>query len=203
MRSGTLKFLALLLLVSRVHAGDWRVTGDADCNKVTFHSEATLESFDGETHAIRGALSFPGTTIDSTSMANFSVDLLQLTTGIDLRDSHMRDNHLHTSKYPTTEYTVDRVLSGGELQDGVPLTIRVDGKFQLHGITRDLPLDVTLTWYADGQGTACSTPGPVLRMQAAWDVALADHEIPRPAFLFMKMAESVNMRLDAWAVPAP
>jgi hypothetical protein len=55
----------------------------------------------------------------------------------------------------------------------------------------------------DGSKTAAAVTGPVLHMQTAYDVALVDHGIPRPAFLFMKMAEAVNVSVDVWAMPKP
>jgi hypothetical protein len=33
-----------------------------------------------------------------------------------------------------------------------------------------------------------------------FDVGLADHKIPRPEFLFMKVAEQMQVTVDLWAV---
>lgn len=198
------RILALLLvLCSTVAQADtWQVVKNEKLNQVTFHSEATLESFDGRTGAITGTVELAGRTVNESSRAEFTVDLLKVTTGIDLRDQHMRDNHLHTKDHPRTRFTARKVTGGGELQDGKPLKVKVTGDLDLHGVVKERTLDAVLTWHSDGRKTPAAVAGPVLHLQASYDIALADHAIPRPAFLFMKMAEAVNMSVDLWAVPA-
>lgn len=197
----SLAALALALCVTVAHAGTWQVVKNPKANQVKFHSEATMESFDGSTSAITGTVTLQGNTVAENSTAEFTVDLRELRTGIDLRDQHMRDNHLHTKDHPLTTFTAKRVIGGGELKDGKPLKVKVVGDLKLHGVSKERQLEATLTWYADGSRTAAGVAGPVLRLQTAYDVPLADHQIPRPAFLFMKMAEAVNMTVDIWAVP--
>jgi polyisoprenoid-binding protein YceI len=192
----------LVLWAAVAQADTWQVIKNPKVNQVKFHSEATLESFDGATGAITGSVQLDGHTVNDASRAEFTVDLLKVSTGIDLRDQHMRDNHLHTKDHPTTSFKVKKVIGGGELQDGKPLKVKVVGDLDLHGVVKERTLDAVLTWHSDGKKTPAAVAGPVLRMQVKYDVALADHAIPRPAFLFMKMAEAVNMDVDIWAVPA-
>ncbi len=198
MRIRTL-ILALLGLCLTAGAASFKVLEDSEANRVHFHSEATLESFDGETRAITGTIGIEEGRVDAASTAFFEVDLRELRTGIKKRDGHMRDNHLHTDKFPMTSFTMTGVSGEVELKDGVPVDFTASGDFLLHGMTQERQIPVTVTWHADGSGTPAGVSGSVIHVQSKFPVALAEHDIPRPEFLFMKMASTIDMTLDFWA----
>jgi len=61
------------------------------------------------------------------------VPLTQLSTGIGLRDKHMKEEYLETAKYPTAELKVSRadlkILSGGKaVQSEIKATLRLHGQ---------------------------------------------------------------------------
>lgn len=170
-------------------------------NTVRFHSEATIESFDGETHAVEGRLSVDPADLSGAS-AGFTVDLKTLDTGLSMRNKHMRENHLHTDRFPTTSYEMSRLAAGSPttLVPGAPTTLETVGAYDLHGVTLERPMAVEATWFDSGEGTPVQSKTPVLHVVCRFDVALADHEIPRPEFLFMKVAETIQVEVDLWAV---
>jgi polyisoprenoid-binding protein YceI len=64
-----------------------------------------------------------------------TVPLAKLTTGIGLRDTHMREKYLETAKYPTAELSVPRVgvkfpADGETLEASAPGTLTLHGKSQ-------------------------------------------------------------------------
>ena len=61
--SRRLTLLVLAMCVAGAHAGTWQVVKNPKANQVKFHSEATLESFDGSTGAISGTVTLQGTTV--------------------------------------------------------------------------------------------------------------------------------------------
>ncbi|WP_434381087.1 YceI family protein [Melittangium boletus] len=66
-----------------------------------------------------------------------SVPLAKLTTGIDLRDAHMRDKYLQVDKFPAAVLEVP--WSEIKLPEaGQSLTQKVKGKLTLHGQTKDV-----------------------------------------------------------------
>src|SRR5690606_23312653 len=71
-----------------------------DPNEVTFVSKAPLETFDGSTKQIRGRIEIDPQALGDSITVEVSVDLASLDTGIELRNQHMRENHLHTEKHP-------------------------------------------------------------------------------------------------------
>jgi len=169
-------------------------------NQVTFHSEATVESFDGKTRQVSGQLSVDPEALAGGSTAWFQVELKSLDTGMSLRNKHMRENHLHTDKHPHTRFEL-RSLSVpvAALPAGKTVRVNATGDFTLHGITASRTLPVDVTWHPEGS-PAAKVKGPALKVVCRFDVALADHGIPRPEFLFMKVAESMQVTVDVWAV---
>jgi polyisoprenoid-binding protein YceI len=170
-------------------------------NLALFHSEATIESFEGSTRQVSGQVKVDPAAPGTGSTAWFQVDLTTLDTGISMRNTHMRENHLHTAKYPTTRFEL-KSLSGPApaLKAGAPVRLTATGDFTLHGVTKARTVPVDVTWYPDGAKTPAKKAGPALHLVCHFDVGLADHQIPRPEFLFMKMAEQMQVTVDLWAV---
>jgi polyisoprenoid-binding protein YceI len=176
------------------------VMSDFPRNKVSFHSKATVESFDGSTRKATGQVVVDPATPGDPSSAWFQVDLASLDTGMELRNQHMRENHLHTDKHPFTRFEL-QALEGAlpALQAGKSATLKATGDFTLHGVTRRRTVPVEVTWYPDG-GKDSGARAEVLHLVCRFDVALKEHQIPRPEFLFMKVAESMQVTVDLWAV---
>ena len=92
------RLLATLLLAGAVASAavaaprTFHIEPGAAHNQVTFHSEATVESFDGKTRQVSGQLSVDPEALAGSSSAWFQVDLKSLDTGMSLRNKHMREN---------------------------------------------------------------------------------------------------------------
>lgn len=165
-----------------------------DANLVKFESKAPVETFEGKTHAVTGALDLDPAALGDSLDLTVTVQMATLDTGIALRNRDMRENHLHTAKYPTATFHAGRILEGGKIALPANETKRVTlaGALTIHGVTKDVQLPVDLTY--DGMASvqiACEFP-----------VALADYAIPRPQFLVMKLGEvqKVSVALAAWHV---
>jgi hypothetical protein len=79
-----------------------------------------------------------------------TVGLNSLATGIDLRDKHMKEKYLETSKYPHAVFTVER----SKLK--IPGETDVDGKLQLHGVTKTVKVHYSASG-SDAQATFTGT----------------------------------------------
>jgi polyisoprenoid-binding protein YceI len=167
-------------------------------NKVVFVSKATVESFEGKTNKIEGHLVLdPASVVDSAAV-HLEVDLASLDTGIAKRNQHMRENHLETAKYPKAIFDGIAVHgpAGARLEPGKPVTFDVEGTFTLHGVSRRMRINVEATYEAKGAGGQ-------IAFKTAFPVALSDYEISRPQFLFLKLAEAQDVRVNGVAVAAP
>jgi polyisoprenoid-binding protein YceI len=189
--------LFLLLTVSVLaQVRTFRTTPQDDQNVVQFVSEATLERIVGRTHDIQGSVDLNMADVAATTKGTFAVDLRTIDTGINLRNQHMRENHLETDKYPEATFTLHRILSANrtELLPGEAVSVVAEGDFNIHGVAKVYQIPLTLTYIP-----ASSSPEPGQRLHggtgdlvnvtAEWSVKLVDHAINRPEFLFMRLAE--------------
>jgi polyisoprenoid-binding protein YceI len=162
-------------------------------NKVVFVSKAANESFEGKTNHLEGTINVDPTKVGDSASVHFEVDLASLDTGIGMRNRHMRENHLETAKYPKAIFdgTTIRGPSDAALTAGKAVPLDVEGTFTLHGVSRRIRITVQATYQPnDGGRIAFQTRFPVL---------LADYAISRPQFLFLKLAETQEVRVSGVA----
>ncbi len=154
-------------------------------NYVIFISKAPLETIKGRTDRITGTLTFDPDNLAGAS-ATFEVDMASLDTGNKMRNGHMRENHLHTDKYPASEFVLKEVIPGTALVSGKTVEFKIKGEFTLHGITKAIEPSVSATWNSDKRE---------VEVVARFDVLLSDFEIPRPQFLVMKLDEKQDIEI--------
>jgi polyisoprenoid-binding protein YceI len=109
------------------------------------------------------------------------VPLSNLTTGISLRDQHMRDKYLEVAKYPDTTLTVARaalkIPAGAEHVEG-----DAPGTLQLHGQTR--PVSVHYLAARDGDAFAAS---------GRFRVNMTDFGVNVPSYLGVTVKPDVDV----------
>jgi polyisoprenoid-binding protein YceI len=173
-----------------VHAG-----GDS---KVVFTSKAVTESFEGKTNRLEGTLSLDTGAIGDSLTVHLAVDLASLDTGSKLRNTHMRNNHLETAKYPQAVFDGAAVLSpaGATLEPGKPVAFELEGTFSLHGVSRRMRCAAEATFVPTAHGGR-------LAFVATFPVLLSDYAIKRPEFLFLKLAETQQVRVSGTASSQP
>jgi polyisoprenoid-binding protein YceI len=166
-------------------AATWTV---ADGSEVVFTSKAPMESFDGRTDQVTGHLTCDPANLRQPVDLRMVVDLASLDTGIGLRNDHMRKNHLETDTYPEAVFTGGTVAdcSAQTLAPGAPVDLTLVGTFDLHGVAREMTIPATVTMSEAGD----------LTVTASFQVKLSDHEIKRPKFLVMKLADEQAVTID-------
>ncbi len=105
-------------------------------------------SFQAKTSKVTGKVKKVG---DKFVGEGIKVDLASLSTGIKLRDDHMKDKYLEVQKHPTADLTV------GECQNG-----KGKGKLKVRGVEKE----VTGTCVAQGKN-----------VEAKFEISLADFKI--------------------------
>ncbi|MCM2272223.1 MAG: YceI family protein [candidate division Zixibacteria bacterium] len=192
MRSPRCRFLiavasALSLLATTGLAADFGLDPTASRDTVYFRSTAKLEFIEGKSNNIEGRFSVDPNHVDSGVTGLLRVDLRTLKTGIETRDGHMRDRHLHTDKYPYAFFEVDSVTGIPQRLDaGITHVGKVFGFFYIHGVRR--PLEASF------EATRSSESGrEKLTIQTKFQLDLDDYGIPRPKALFLKLAETINV----------
>jgi len=72
------------------------------------------------------------------------------------------------------------------------VNFRIKGQFTLHGVTKEISPEITALWNSTNKS---------LKVTAKFNVLLQDYDIPRPQFLFMKLAveQKVEINFTAYA----
>ena len=169
------KFL-MLALIQLVHAQEYLT----DKGKVLFISKAPLSEFTGESSKLQGLIDLDKNLLD------FYIDLNTLKTGIGLRDRHMRENYLHTKKFPFAEFT-GKIQAIPDLVINTEQPVLAKGKFKIHGVEREIEVPGTLKKNANGS----------LSLKAEFKVLLSDHDIAIPRVMFYELAEEQVVKIDA------
>ena len=173
---------------------------------VRFSSDAPVELIEGLTNKIKGKICYDDNFKFNNPDITFEVDLASIDTGIPLRNQHMRDNFLHTAKYPTATFTATQINPSDKppFKTGEHVTIESQGQFTIHGqsVKKKIPLKVTYFNESDTTHKRFKS-GNMIRVQGTFPVKLADHGIQRPEALFVKLADTVNVTVDFFATDDP
>ncbi len=192
-----MKILILLLLLALAASAPaaplmLKILPGSSHNDVEFRSEAASETVVGKTRTVTGFVELDPASDASPARGEIHVDLTSLKTGIDLRDRHMRENHLETGRYPEAVFTMTSLsLPTGALVEGVRTAVRVQGKLNLHGVEREVSPETYLTFTGGGN--------PSLRVESRFSVKLADYNIKRPQFLVLRLADEQKIEVNLLA----
>ncbi len=164
-------------------AETYSVKADSTTDSVYIKSKAKLEFFDGTGRDIVGSFQFDPTNPSAGATGILRFDLRTLNTGIELRNEHMRERHLHTDKFPFCYYELTSVTGlPGSIASDSTYTVSGSGFFYIHGVKRAMPSKISFKQTASGYSVT-----------ATFAVELDEFEIPRPKALFMKLAEVIEV----------
>jgi len=197
MRKISIIIVFIVAAISQAGATTFTIA-PGDPQNVTFHSRATIESFEGVTNQVTGQIRMDSDTVDSAS-ATFTVEMGTLDTGIGVRNGHMRDNHLHTDRYPQATFTLTSVKEPVKLEIGKPVSFTAVGDLSLHGVTKRIEVPVTVTELTGEGASSDDNRATVLHITGGFPVSLSDFDIPRPQFLMMRVADMQQVTFEFWA----
>lgn len=171
---------------------------------VTFTSKAPLETIVGTTADVTGFVAVSLDDIKGSVKARFEVDLTTIKTGIEMRDSHMRDNFLETGKFPKAVFELTKVdsVSFNKLENQKEVKLSLEGNFTIHGVTKLITIPATITYYAESEQTKGRAEGDLMRIATDFNLLLGDYGIKRPQMLFMKLDETQKINIDMIASTA-
>jgi polyisoprenoid-binding protein YceI len=114
----------------------------------------------------------------------FAVPLEHVTTGISLRDQHMREKYLEVAKYPQAELVLPR--NGVQLpQEGATSDASADGTFSVHGKSHPVKVHYKV-----------SRRGKAYTVQANFPVNLHDYDIGTPSYLGASVKPDVQVNVS-------
>lgn len=114
--------------------------------------------------------------------ANVGVPLKNLTTGIELRDEHMKNKYLDVEKYPYAILKIlnadlgKNILSGpGEIKN-----LKTKGQLKIRGITKDVDIDLSLSFNEKS-----------ISIDATTKFLITEFGIEIPSYMGIKIADEV------------
>ncbi len=135
--------------------------------------------FDSKTTGFEGAVTWKGAAISG----KITVKLETLSSGISLRDSHMREKNIHTAQYPEAIFQPEKIEGDAKLIVGHMKQFRVIGKMSFHGVTREVASDVRATLQADGSIT----------INSRLKLLLSDFGVEAPRLAFVVVEDEVTV----------
>jgi hypothetical protein len=103
-----------------------------------------------------------------------------------LMEEHFNENYMETSKFPNGSFE-GRITNWNDgLQDGEWHVVDADGKFTIHGVENDRSIPVQVKWN-----------GSAWEVKSDFSVAPADHQIDIPKIVRNKIAESLEVSVQA------
>ena len=175
-------FLVSLLFINIyiIRATEYNVV-KSDDNLVKFYSDAPIEDFEGVTSKIDGYLLCDKNDLAKNSEIYFEVQLNTLKTGISLRDRHMRENYLHTDKYPIASFK-GKIIEANK--NGNVWDVKVNGEMNIHGVKKSISIKGELKNTKKGY-----------KISTTFFVALKDYNIEIPSLMFAKINENIKLEL--------
>jgi polyisoprenoid-binding protein YceI len=174
--------IGFILLSSGVFAKVEHQVDKSKKNLVKFISDAPVEDFEGITSSIDGYMlgeegNFIGTEL------YFEVQLNTVDTDNGLRNRHMRENYLHTDKYPLTTFE-GKIFESKKIDDK-HYEVKAKGKFQVHGVTKEKIIEADIYVYDN-----------IYHVKTKFVVTLTDHKIEVPSLMLVKIDPDMDLRLD-------
>ena len=152
--------------------GGWKVVAGADTFvgyrvDEVFAAGAVNKTAVGRTPGVTGSIIVAGATI---SEATFEADMTALKSDETRRDSQIKVRGIESTKFPKATFVLSAPIDlGGAPKIGAELPVKATGNLTLHGVTKNITLDLKARWTGDRIDVAGKT-----------DILMADYAIEPP-----------------------
>lgn len=166
----------LLAIVSQTAFGT-TYSIDSEATSVKFHAKGKPGFLNilGENAKSTGSFQ----SVDGHWTGEVSVDLTTITTGIDLRDSHMHEKYLETNKYPSATLKLESVnISGSDCE--------FSGTLRIKDVEKSVSGQCPLSQLDDKQ----------IKGLIEFTFKINDYPIGVPSYLGITVADTVTIKAD-------
>jgi len=170
-------YLLITLLFTGIHHSIAQVFGTEN-GYASFEAKMPLNSYMGETEQLNGNIDL------GTKDVTFKVPVTSIKTGKEKRDKHMYEL-LEAEKNPHVNFE-GKLIDEFDLDKKTVQTVEVKGDFTLAGTSRPVTININLRPVENG-----------LKMTALWSLLITDYNLERPSFLFVKVDDKHDLKVDA------
>jgi polyisoprenoid-binding protein YceI len=178
-------FTMTLLTTGVCNAADqWIVDLNKGSGQVSFHAVGKPKMLNIHGKGAKASGQFLITAGKVQGKASF--DLKTLDTGIEMRNSHMKEKYLEVGKFPNADFVITEInlpnpLPSGDFSKDAPFK----GKLTLHGVTSDV------------SGIAkINKSGATLTGNVQFDTTVKSFNIDLPSFAGITMADDVKVEVE-------
>ena len=182
MNSKALFSLGCCCLFLLAASSNWSAPKKYQCTNgtVTLKSVATLERIQAKSHKLRGVIDTENQqfawTVDIRSLEGFNSPLQR---------EHFNENYMESNRFPKASFT-GRIIEKVDFDaPGVQL-LRAKGKLALHGIEQERIIKCSL-----------ENKAGKLYISSSFTVAVAEHNIEIPRIVHQKIAEEIQVTVEA------
>ncbi|WP_337866843.1 YceI family protein [Ignavibacterium sp.] len=191
--------IIVLLLSVNLFAQTFTVDSKDGRNQASFISDAPLEKINGLASGLSATVMINTNDITKNPMGKVTVPISNIKTGIDLRDEHLRSEMwLNAAKYTNAEFQLTGIKnpSSKSLNDGQRVKATLLGKFSVHGVTKEIEVPATLTYFKESERTKAKAPGNLLVANADFRIKLADYGVKIPDMVVGKVNDEVEINVN-------
>jgi len=177
------KIIIVLTILLSLHGAAQIYTAKAGGTSIGFYSEAPLENIE----AVNKGASIVLKT--STSELQMGISIQNFKFKNALMEEHFNENYMETTKYPKCIFkgkineTIDYEKDGEH-------KVTVTGKMELHGVTKDVTIDGTLT-----------KTGTELKLYSKFKIKVSEYNIKVPSMYVKNIAEVVDVTFNSILEP--
>lgn len=174
-------FLAPLLCLFGIHAiSGQQPVFKCENGKITLRSDASLELIQARTNKLRGVIDPNNQTFawsaDVRTFEGFNSPLQR---------EHFNENYMESDQYPKASFT-GKIIEKTDFRQGGVQIIRAKGKLNIHGVEQERIIKCQI-----------ENKGGKLYITAEFTVAVVDHNITIPKIVHQKIAEEINIKVEA------
>lgn len=158
-------------------------TAKAGSTNITFFSEAPLENIEAVNKSATIVLK------TSTSDIQIRVSIQNFKFKNALMEEHFNENYMESDKYPNAEFK-GKISEGVDYNKEGEQKVSVTGKMTIHGETRDVTTEGTVTKTPEG-----------LKLYTKFPVRVADYNIKVPSMYVKNIAEVVDVTFNTVLEP--
>ena len=197
-------FAVIMIFTASILAQGFKVkaTGDqtfafedkAGRNQTTFFSTTPLEDITGLSGGVQGSVTFSVNDL-KTLKGKLTVPVASIKTGIDMRDEHLQGSSwLNAESYPEITFEITKVSDVKLVADN-KITAKVIGNYTMHGISKEVTSDATLTYLDESEQTKMRAAGDLLGVQAKFNIKLSDYGVSNK-LIGQKVAEDIEVSVN-------
>ncbi len=149
--------------------------------KVTFTSTAKDETFTATSSSLSCVLN------SKNSKAAFEITMKTFDFANNLMEKHFQENYVEIKKFPKCKFTGAAFTGAVNYAKAGDYTVSVTGSLDLHGVKKSYTVPATITVVNANK----------IKVACTFKIALADHNISRPKTVEKKVAENIDIVVDA------